>query len=74
LQGIRAVPTVETSAPAPIQKHAAVEMVNDMSKAQKRGNREIKKQKAVKKVEQPIPSSSTIKTPFASAGQPKKKP
>jgi hypothetical protein len=55
------------------RKSTAVEMVSNMSKAQKRGNREAKKPKAIKKVEQPTVSSSQIKTVASSSDQPKKK-
>jgi hypothetical protein len=44
-----------------------------MSKAEKRGNREAKKPKAIKKIEQPAVSSSLIKTAIVSSEQPKKK-
>ncbi len=44
-----------------------------MSKAQKRGNREAKKPKSIKKVEQPAVSSSVIKAAVTSSDQPKKK-
>ncbi len=44
-----------------------------MSKAQKRGNREAKKPKSIKKIEQPTVSSPLIKTAVTSSDQPKKK-
>jgi hypothetical protein len=56
----------------PTPKSAAKGMVSTMSKAQKRGNREAKKPKAVKKVEQPA-VSSPIKTAVPLSDQPKKK-
>ncbi len=55
------------------RKSTAVEMVINMSKAQKRGNRESKKPKVIKKVEQPTVLSSLIKTAVLSSDQPKKK-
>jgi hypothetical protein len=48
-------------------------MAGHMSKAQKRGNREARKPKSVKKVEQPTISSSLVKTGVSSSDQPKKK-
>jgi hypothetical protein len=44
-----------------------------MSKAQKRGNRETKKPKSIKKLVQPAVSSSVIKAVITSTDQPKKK-
>ncbi len=52
---------------------AAREKVNQMSKEQKRGNREVKKPKSVKKIEPPAVSTSLIKTAVTSSDQPKKK-
>jgi hypothetical protein len=44
-----------------------------MNKAQKRGNREIKKPKSIKTVAQPAVSSTLIKAAVSSSDQPKKK-
>jgi hypothetical protein len=52
---------------------AQAETVSEMSKAQKRGNREIKKPKSVKKVEQPTVSSSLTKAATTASDQLKKK-
>ncbi len=52
---------------------AKTETERDMSKAQKRGNRELKKPKSIKKVELAAVSPSLIKTAITSSEQPKKK-
>jgi hypothetical protein len=59
--------------PKQMQCPATADEAKEMSKAQKRGNREAKKPKAIKKTEQPAVSSSLIKTAMVSSEQPKKK-
>jgi hypothetical protein len=54
-------------------KFTAMGMVGTMSKAQKRGNREARKPKSIKKVELPAASLSLIKTTASTSDQPKKK-
>jgi hypothetical protein len=65
--------TTEIEISKQMQCQATADEAKDMSKAQKRGNREAKKPKAIKKTEQPAASSSLIKTAMVSSDQPKKK-